>query len=203
MKMNDTADNFVSRNNEETSTSNSIPVCLMQANTTTTLTFFLFLVFTFFLIPLIVLIILYSCIVRHLIRDSSTSTSNSSNTGESYQNRARKQVVLMLLGVVLSFFICLAPFKILTLYLILAPTEQVFDIDLDTYFNILYSSRIMFYLNSAVDPILYNLMSSKFRAGFLEFCVNTKKRNLERRTFRSSVNGTRRNPNVDQEENFL
>ena len=30
----------------------------------------------------------------------------------------------------------------------------------------LYFARLMFYINSAINPILYNIMSSKFRNGF-------------------------------------
>lgn len=37
---------------------------------------------------------------------------------------------------------------------------------MEHYYNVLYFCRVMLYLNSAVNPILYNLMSSKFRKGF-------------------------------------
>lgn len=80
--------------------------------------------------------------------------------------KARKQVVYMLGAVVLSFFLCLLPFRVLTLWIILAPDEKVRNFGLESYYNVLYFSRIMLYLNSAINPILYNLMSSKFRSGF-------------------------------------
>lgn len=80
--------------------------------------------------------------------------------------KARKQVVYMLGAVVLSFFLCLLPFRVLTLWIILAPEEKVRNFGLESYYNVLYFSRIMLYLNSAINPILYNLMSSKFRSGF-------------------------------------
>ena len=77
-------------------------------------------------------------------------------------------MVLMLGTVVLSFFVCLMPFRALTLWIIVAPQEAVFS--LETYYNILYFCRVMTYINSAINPILYNLMSSKFRDGFLRLC---------------------------------
>jgi len=82
----------------------------------------------------------------------------------------------MMLGtVLLSFFICLMPFRALTLWIIVAPQEAVFS--LETYYNILYFCRVMTYINSAINPILYNLMSSKFRDGFLRLCgLRTKSR---------------------------
>ena len=83
--------------------------------------------------------------------------------------------MLMLGTVVLSFFVCLMPFRALTLWIIMGPQEVVFS--LETYYNILYFCRVMTYINSAINPILYNLMSSKFRDGFLRLCgLRTKSR---------------------------
>lgn len=72
----------------------------------------------------------------------------------------------MLAAVVISFFVCLLPFRGLTLWIIIAPAEDILALGVEKYYNILYFSRIMLYLNSAMNPILYNLMSSKFREGF-------------------------------------
>jgi hypothetical protein len=76
----------------------------------------------------------------------------------------------MLGTVVLSFFVCLLPFRALTLWIIVAPQEAVFSLDIETYYNLLYFCRVMIYINSAINPILYNLMSSKFRDGFMRLC---------------------------------
>ncbi|XP_043289583.1 growth hormone secretagogue receptor type 1-like isoform X3 [Venturia canescens] len=181
--------------------SRNIPVCLMLANTSATTAFFLLLVLVFFIVPLLLLVVLYSVIVRHLILDHSRASS----TSENYHARARKQVILMLLTVVFSFFVCLAPFKTLTFYLVLAPPENVQAIDNDTLLNIVYFCRIMFYLNSAINPILYNLMSTKFRLGFLKICGLRKRRNSERSTIRSTLNATRISRRVvdEQQEDFL
>lgn len=61
------------------------------------------------------------------------------------------------------------PFRALVVYVVVAPHEQVGEtLGNEGYFPLLYFCRIMFYVNSAVNPILYNLMSSKFRSGFLK-----------------------------------
>lgn len=39
---------------------------------------------------------------------------------------------------------------------------------IEVYYAVLYICRCMWYLNSAMNPILYNLMSSKFRDGFIK-----------------------------------
>lgn len=88
--------------------------------------------------------------------------------------RARKQVILMLGTVVLCFFLCLMPYRLLALWIIVAPSELTAEINPEKWYNLLYFSRIMLYINSAVNPILYNLMSSKFRLGFCKVCVCSK-----------------------------
>lgn len=80
----------------------------------------------------------------------------------------RKQLVWMLGTVVFSFFICLLPFRALTFWIIIVPNETVLKMGIDRYYCLLYFCRIMHYINSAINPIFYNLMSSKFREGFLK-----------------------------------
>lgn len=41
-------------------------------------------------------------------------------------------------------------------------------IGIENYYAALYFCRCMWYLNSSINPILYNLMSSKFREGFVK-----------------------------------
>ncbi|KAJ4450685.1 hypothetical protein ANN_02114 [Periplaneta americana] len=141
-----------------------VAVCLTQADTLWTALFFILSIALFFAVPLVVLVVLYTIIARHLMTHPGIMAPPCSVL------RYRKQVVLMLGTVVLSFFICLMPFRALTLWIIIAPDEAVFSLDMDTYYNLLYFCRIMTYLNSAINPILYNLMSSKFREGFMRLC---------------------------------
>ena len=144
-----------------------VPACLTEANTFWPSFFFIMIITVFFLLPLCMLVVLYAMMARHLMADPGTSAVKDA---ESSNSRARKQVVLMLGTVVLSFFICLIPFRVFTLWFIVVPEEQVQQLGMEGYYNILYFCRTMLYLNSAVNPILYNLMSSKFRNGFMRLC---------------------------------
>lgn len=121
----------------------------------------------------------------------NTKNSNSGNVV-----RYRKQVILMLGTVVLSFFICLLPFKALTLWIIVFPPETIMSLGIDGYYILLYFCRVMLYLNSAINPILYNLMSSKFREGFMKLlrinklmrCSRTLRETMQRRdTFNTTT----------------
>ncbi|XP_029169313.1 growth hormone secretagogue receptor type 1-like isoform X2 [Nylanderia fulva] len=188
----------VGSDQQMTNQANRVPMCLTQADTVASVTFFLLLILLFFVAPFVILVVLYSFIVNHLVRDSSGTTSDS------YHSRARKQVVYMLLTIVISFFVCLSPYRLLIFYIVIAPAEEIAAIDYDTFFGLLNFCRIMFYLNSAGNPILYNLMSSKFRRGFLKLCGFA---NEESSHLRSMIVGARRiaanQEDPDQEEHFL
>lgn len=142
-----------------------VPVCLTKATAFWPIAFFVAIIGAFFVVPLFVLVVLYTVIAAHLMADPGTSCTDSA-----CNQRARRQVVLMLATVVLSFFVCLLPFRVFTMWIILGPDRTILDIGLQHYYVILYASRVMVYLNSAVNPILYNLMSSKFRRGFCKLC---------------------------------
>lgn len=108
-----------------------------------------------------------------------TTANVNSHPQNNNLRKHRQQVIFMLVAVVSSFFVCLLPFRAFTLWVIASSEEDVVSLGLEGYYNILYFCRIMLYLNSALNPILYNLMSSKFRSGFwrlLLSCCRSHKR---------------------------
>ena len=153
-----------------------VAVCLTAVDTFWPSFFFVGSISVFFILPFLILVILYTVIARHLMNNPGiTSHGNRSNV-----LKYRKQVIFMLGAVVLSFFVCLLPFRALTLWIIIVPPETIISLGIDGYYSLLYFCRIMLYLNSAMNPILYNLMSSKFREGFLRLlgCKSTARKNL-------------------------
>ncbi|RWS08218.1 growth hormone secretagogue receptor type 1-like protein [Dinothrombium tinctorium] len=150
-----------------------VPVCLNSANNFWHVAYFASLIIIFFCIPFIILVILYGLIVKNLMMDSRVVCS----TSEKRHLRQRKQVVFMLATVVVTFFVCLMPFRILVLWIILASQEKVQQLGMETYYNLLYLCRVMLYLNSAINPLLYNAISTKFREGF---CRTLGYKNLRR-----------------------
>lgn len=142
----------------------NVHVCLTAVDTFWPSFFFVGSISIFFVLPFVILVVLYTVIAKHLMNNPGiTSHGNRSNV-----LKYRKQVIFMLGAVVLSFFICLLPFRALTLWIIVVPSETIMSLGIDGYYSLLYFCRIMLYLNSAMNPILYNLMSSKFRDGFLK-----------------------------------
>ncbi|XP_060528389.1 thyrotropin-releasing hormone receptor isoform X2 [Cylas formicarius] len=147
--------------------------------------FFIGSIVIFFIFPLGILICIYALVARTLMTHPSNLIPSQKSVTVPSQSviKYRKQVMMMLAVVVVAFFICMLPFRALTLWIVVAPAESIVDISFETRYNILYFSRIMFHINSAVNPILYNIMSSKFRGGFLKLCgMRNLRRKLRRRT---------------------
>lgn len=166
---------------EENVDGSYVPTCSTPAWSTWMTGFTLTTIVVFFVIPLLILIVLYSVIARHLMANPTISRGPANNL-----LKYRKQVVLMLGTVVLCFFLCLLPFKAFTLWFIITPPKIIVSLGIEGYYSLLYFCRIMLYLNSAINPILYNLMSTKFREGFLRLCglgpTRRKKQKTSERT---------------------
>lgn len=120
-------------------------------------------------------------------------------------SRSRKQVVTMLMTVVIFFFACMLPFKLLTLWIVTLSEDVLTVINIETFYLLLYFCRVMFYINSAINPILYNIMSSKFREGFRKVfhCINwplTPKRLRMAEVGGGQTNHHRRQPTTSSHE---
>lgn len=117
----------------------------------------------FFAIPFVILLMLYCFISKKLTSDSK-SISASSNLQR--RTQVRRQVVMMLASVCVTFFICLLPFRLMTLWIILSTPEDIVNLGVDIYYILLFTCRLLLYVNSSINPILYNVISSKFRCAF-------------------------------------
>ncbi|XP_056381552.1 thyrotropin-releasing hormone receptor-like [Hyla sarda] len=152
----------------------------------------------FYVIPLFVATVLYGLIGRILFLspipshpESTTErwrekSSKEKNGAECESNKinsrnrpkgalsSRKQVTKMLAVVVALFAFLWMPYR--TLVLVNSFVENPY---LDPWF--LLFCRICVYANSAINPVIYNLMSQKFRTAFKRLCkcgqVETQRRN--------------------------
>lgn len=141
----------------------TVPVCVNTLQNGWHPVYFVVIFVLFFLIPFVILLILYAMISKKLTSDSK-SIPTSSNSKRRHQ--IRRQVVLMLASVCVTFFICLLPFRLMTLWIIVSTQEDVVQLGMDTYYILLFICRILLYVNSSINPLLYNLISCKFRAAF-------------------------------------
>ena len=129
------------------------------------------LCFIFFVLPSSILLGLYCkvCYVLHVARKESLRLGQTNKYKD--KKRLKRQVINILTSIVLLFFVCHLPYRILGLWTAFDTAKKLMSLGFETYYNILYSCRIMFYLNHAVNPIIYNFVSTKFRNAMKCMCT--------------------------------
>ncbi|XP_068201234.1 thyrotropin-releasing hormone receptor-like [Palaemon carinicauda] len=168
-----------------------VPVCITELTTFWACLYINLVTAVFFFIPLVLLILLYLVIGRSLMQDS-TSAALQQRKVDLPNMKARKQVVVMLATVTIFFFVSLFPFRVFTLWIVWTPQETIDSIGALKYYCMLYGARVLLFANSAVNPILYNLTSTKFREAFLKLLKNDRRqRQLSRQsTFNTTGNSS-------------
>ncbi|CAH2010778.1 unnamed protein product [Acanthoscelides obtectus] len=81
----------------------------------------------------------------------------------SRNSQANRHVVKMLVAVVVAFFICWAPFHAQRL---LAIYGEHISLSITTFEVLTYISGVLYYLSTTVNPLLYHIMSHKYKAAF-------------------------------------
>ncbi|XP_054856250.1 thyrotropin-releasing hormone receptor-like [Eublepharis macularius] len=131
----------------------------------------------FFVTPLCLAMVLYGLIGRVLFRSpvprqpaalakhcrDSNGKERNGSSGTSGPVSSRKQVTKMLAVVVVLFALLWMPYR--TLVLVNSFMERPY---LDRWFVLF--CRVCVYANSAVNPVIYNLMSRKFCLAFKNLC---------------------------------
>ncbi|KAM8869573.1 thyrotropin-releasing hormone receptor [Spinachia spinachia] len=134
----------------------------------------------FYVLPLMLATVLYGLIARILFvnplpsdpksgtkkwRKETGQGARMSGTCSSSSTTAasRRQVTKMLAVVVVLFAFLWMPYR--TLVVVNSFLDKAY---LDTWF--LLFCRLCIYLNSAINPVIYNAMSQKFRAAFKKLC---------------------------------
>ncbi|XP_059540589.1 motilin receptor [Myotis daubentonii] len=110
----------------------------------------------YFFLPFLCLSVLYGLIGRELWRSRGPLRGPAASGRE----RGHRQTVRVLLVVVLSFIVCWLPFHVGRIIYI--NTEDSQTMYFSQYFNIV--ALQLFYLSASINPILYNLISKKYRA---------------------------------------
>ena len=88
----------------------------------------------------------------------------------------QKQIITLLIVMVLLCFVCLLPYRLFSLWTATASKEDLSRLGLVNYYNLLIFSRVAFYLNSALNPIFYHIISTKFQNAFKKFFSSSSRR---------------------------
>ncbi|XP_042320841.1 thyrotropin-releasing hormone receptor [Sceloporus undulatus] len=152
----------------------------------------------FYVMPMILATVLYGLIARILFLNpissgpkeksktwkngsSPLNKSKTTNKGINSAAASRRQVTKMLAVVVILFAFLWMPYR--TLVVINSFLSQPFQ---ENWF--LLFCRICIYLNSAINPVIYNLMSQKFRAAFRKLCKCQKKQSEKPSNYSVALN---------------
>ncbi|XP_069753103.1 neuromedin-U receptor 1 [Narcine bancroftii] len=146
----------------------------------------------FYFLPMITLSVLYLLIALQLKQEKSLSKFKpDSGTGNAQPARNRqdkaknRQVTKMLFILVVVFGICWAPFHTDRLMWIQATYGNTQLLMLYQFVHVV--SGVFFYFSSAVNPILYNLMSTRFREMFKEVMCRRKSRSDKPKWYLTTV----------------
>ncbi|XP_067586231.1 neuromedin-U receptor 2 [Pseudorca crassidens] len=113
--------------------------------------------FLFYILPMTVISVLYYLMGLKLKKDQPLEADEVT---ANIQRPSRKSVTKMLFVLVLVFAICWAPFHIDRLFFSFV---EEWTESLAAVFNLIHVvSGVLFYLSSAVNPIIYNLLSRRF-----------------------------------------
>lgn len=130
------------------------------------------------------------------VRGETMECKQMTETAKTQSQQNRRQLVAMLIGIIILFFVCLLPFRILALWETVYPDGMLQQIGPEPYLNVMFFCRLLIYVNSAGNPIIYNIVSTKFRRAFQKvlrlYCCCLKKRLLLRGTMNGQYSqGTR------------
>ena len=116
--------------------------------------------------------LLYTMIIVKLKRHYNFTLPRQLTNGHSNRIHLRRetQVTRLLVVTVIVFVICVTPFQFLH-----SINDNLRSKILQDYPNFRNLSRVLLYLNSAINPLLYNIVSAKFRHAFkkvfVSFCL--------------------------------
>ncbi|XP_058060071.1 pyrokinin-1 receptor-like [Anopheles bellator] len=123
--------------------------------------------FLFFVGPMTLIAVLYVLIGIKLRKSKLLQGVKRASTDYTARSRgvsAQTRVIRMLVAVVAMFFICWAPFhaqRLMAVYGAFTNTDSIFFYDVYTALN--FISGILYFLSTCINPLLYNIMSHKFR----------------------------------------
>ncbi|XP_048511295.1 neuropeptides capa receptor-like isoform X4 [Athalia rosae] len=120
----------------------------------------------FFLVPMAVILVLYARMglkIRRSTRNTLGPIVDGYVHGESRQIQSRKAVIRMLSAVVVMFFICWAPFHAQRLLYVYGQDSDYYPDINEWFFTV---GGCLYYFSTTVNPILYNVMSAKYRGAF-------------------------------------
>ncbi|XP_041459280.1 neuropeptides capa receptor-like [Lytechinus variegatus] len=132
-------------------------------------------------IPFFVVMILNFLMYGLIIRAVNTRVAVRENQLASTAVRSiqmRNQVVRMLIVNGVIFFICLAPYQCSSFAMMITSATENYVLSGDQVEKVMWTGRILSYVNSAINPFVYTFVNPRYRHAFFEafaFCPSIKR----------------------------
>lgn len=78
----------------------------------------------------------------------------------------QKQIVILLIIMMFLILLLLLPYRVFSIWTAMASKAQLIKLGINNYYSLLNFCRVTFYTNSAINPIFYHILSSKFQNAF-------------------------------------
>ncbi len=136
----------------------------------------------------------------------TNSTKNLNRNSIKVRERLQKQVARMLVITGVVFFVCQAPYQFMCLSYVVQNLLHIEPIDA-VHANlseiVLWSCRLLLYVNSAVNPYIYNATNSRYRDALLTLAPCESIRRIRARIPSSRRNTNTTNEGQPQEEHAM
>ncbi|XP_065072878.1 pyrokinin-1 receptor-like [Ochlerotatus camptorhynchus] len=113
----------------------------------------------------------------HLLVEQTNSLSSEDgriNYSNRVQYHSTRHVVKMLVAVVIAFFLCWAPFHAQRLFAVYGGDQNNDEAIRRAFEIVTHISGILYFVSTCINPVLYNIMSHKFREAFKECLIALK-----------------------------
>ncbi|XP_033097083.1 growth hormone secretagogue receptor type 1-like isoform X2 [Anneissia japonica] len=128
---------------------------------------------------------LYIIILIHLCNRQNISDTGGSSA---HLTKMKIQSAIMIFVVLFLFIISTVPIRVFTfVYNLHANKFEEKLVSEDTLSSIIFTSRILIFLNSAANPIIYHIVSSKYRTAFRKGILFQNLRHSEKSYTRSRL----------------
>ncbi|KAJ8028777.1 Thyrotropin-releasing hormone receptor [Holothuria leucospilota] len=136
------------------------PIVMDILNGVRTIPFFVALIWNF---------VMYWKILKVFNMRVAAQPQSQQNTAASSQRvKTRNQVARMLIVNGIFFFFLLSPYQFLRIVVMITETIGRYLLDTRQYGIVVWVFRVMIYINSIINPIIYNLTNKKYRQAFAQ-----------------------------------
>lgn len=151
-----------------------IKVCRMPVTHTWQLLYFISIFTVFFCVMFFVMLYFTLKIFRTLAHRQLFINKSADRYAKKILHE-RRQMIRLIVVVVIMFFVCLVPQRAISLWLIFANKIDIISLKLEGYLLLKTFPRVLVYMNSAINPIIYNFTSTKFKYAFKSLLSCRKK----------------------------